>query len=88
VNVSDTHECIKQADVYQYSVMLNACTDSWAAGKLMDRMERAGVQPSEVTFQKLYKIFLRDARVKEAGAYEYYMFLFCKTTCFLRTKTA
>jgi hypothetical protein len=58
--------------------MLNACTDSWAAGKLMDRMERAGVQPSEVTFQKLYKIFLRDARVKEAGVYVcvYYVCLY------------
>ena len=38
----------KKADVYQYSVMLNACADSWEAEALMDRMAQAGIKPSEV----------------------------------------
>ena len=59
---------LNKADVYQYSVMLNACNDSFAAEALIGRMEAAGVQPSEVTYQKLYKIYLRDARVEQADA--------------------
>ena len=59
---------LNKADVYQYSVMLNACNDSFAAETLIGRMEAAGVQPSEVTYQKLYKIYLRDARVEQADA--------------------
>jgi hypothetical protein len=47
-------------------VMLNACADSYASEKLMHKMNAAGIQPSEVTYQKLYKIYLRDARVEEA----------------------
>jgi len=58
---------IEKADVYQYSVMLNACIDSESADKLIERMERSGIKPSEVTYQKLYKIYLRDARVDAAG---------------------
>ena len=58
---------INKADVYQYSVMLNACIDSESADKLIERMERSGIKPSEVTYQKLYKIYLRDARVDAAG---------------------
>jgi len=57
---------LSKADVYQHSVMLNACHDSFAAEKLMQRMEAASIDPSEVTYQKLYKIYLRDARVEEA----------------------
>lgn len=58
---------LSKADVYQYSVMLNACIDSHSADKLIERMERSKIEPSEVTYQKLYKIYLRDARVDEAG---------------------
>ena len=42
---------LNKADVYQHSVMLNACSNSWAAEKLMQRMEQAHVKPSEVTYQ-------------------------------------
>ena len=35
---------LNKADVYQYSVMLNACNDSFAAEALIGRMEAAGVQ--------------------------------------------
>lgn len=58
---------LSKADVYQYSVMLNACVDSHSADKLIERMGKSGIKPSEVTFQKMYKIYLRDARVKDAG---------------------
>lgn len=39
---------LNKADVYQYSVMLNACSDSYASEKLMQKMGAAGIQPSEV----------------------------------------
>ena len=39
---------LNKADVYQYSVMLNACSDSYASEKLMQKMNTAGIQPSEV----------------------------------------
>ena len=29
--------------------------------------KKAGIEPSEVTYQKLYKIYLRDARMEEAN---------------------
>eukprot|EP00960_Hanusia_phi_P066562 766424-Hanusia_phi.AAC.1 len=57
---------LSKADVYQFSVMLNACGDSWAAEELIDKMQKSSIEPSEVTYQKLYKIYLRDARVDEA----------------------
>jgi hypothetical protein len=31
------------------------------------KQKKAGIEPSEVTYQKLYKIYLRDARVEEAN---------------------
>ena len=77
----------KKADVYQFSVMLNACGDSWAAEQLMEKMHKSNIHPSEVTYQKLYKIYLRDARVDEAEKVRLIKFLVTANKCFLRFLT-